>query len=158
MGRNLNITVIIKSNSLFLLFAGISLHFLLETSSLKTLKDTKVDFQWKCKHLGKSFFEQIELSDSMDWIICLLRSRYEGWGLTQWHNDTGVRCEVWGVRCDNIQQINTFVVRRRRRGRRWLKVGGFSMKKCEQPHININYSLVSQYLSQPNTSRFNLVW
>ena len=45
MGRNLNITVIIKSNSLFLLFAGISLHFLLETSSLKTLKDTKVDFQ-----------------------------------------------------------------------------------------------------------------
>ena len=97
MGRNLNITVIIKSNSLFLLFAGISFHFLPETSSLKTLKDTKVDFQWKCKHLGKSFFEQIELSDSMDWIICLLRSRYEGWGLTQWHNDTGVRCEVWGV-------------------------------------------------------------
>lgn len=97
MGRNLNITVIIKSNSLFLLFAGISFHFLPETSSLKTLKDTKVDFQWKCKHLGKSFFEQIELSDSMDWIICLLRSRYEGWGLTQWHNDTGVRCEVRGL-------------------------------------------------------------
>ena len=69
-----------------------------------------------------------------------------------------------GVRSDTILQINTS-----EEEKEVTVVGGREVlpEKCERLHININYSKqhtslvssisVSQYLSQPNTSRFNLV-